>query len=85
MFMILLLPTQYKRILNRTLSENDEQPKIEEAKGMSSMMGEMNYTIALNLPRPVKKVSNAKAVISNDKKNVMLKSDLFAIFDHLNY
>jgi len=45
-------------------------------------MGEMNYTIALNLPRPVKKVSNAKAVISNDKKNVMLKSDLFAIFDH---
>ena len=57
-------------------------PKIEEAKGMSSMMGEMNYTIALNLPRAVKKVSNPKAVISNDKKNVMLKTDLFSIFDH---
>ena len=80
---ITVTPTQYKRVLNKERYQKMmSNPKIEEAKGMSSMMGEMNYTIALNLPRPVKKVSNAKAVISNDKKNVMLKSDLFAIFDH---
>jgi len=80
---ITVTPTQYKRILNKERYQKMmSNPKIEEAKGMSAMMGEMNYTIALNLPRPVKKVSNAKAVISNDKKNVMLKSDLFAIFDH---
>ena len=80
---ITVTPTQYKRVLNKERYQKMiSNPKIEEAKGMSAMMGEMNYTIALNLPRPVKKVSNAKAVISNDKKNVMLKSDLFAIFDH---
>jgi hypothetical protein len=80
---ITVTPTQYKRVLNKERYQKMmSNPKIEEAKGMSSMMGEMNYTIALNLPRPVKKVSNSKAVISNDKKNVMLKSDLFAIFDH---
>jgi hypothetical protein len=80
---ITVTATQYKRILNKErYKKMMSNPKIEEAKGMSSMMGEMNYTIALNLPRAVKKVSNPKAVISNDKKNVMLKTDLFSIFDH---
>ena len=80
---ITVTANQYKRVLNKERYQKMmSNPKIEEAKGMSSMMGEMNYTIALNLPRAVKKVSNPKAVISNDKKNVMLKTDLFSIFDH---
>jgi len=80
---ITVTANQYKRVLNKERYQKMmSNPKIEEAKGMSSMMGEMNYTIALNLPRAIKKVSNPKAVVSNDKKNVMLKTDLFSIFDH---
>ena len=80
---ITVTANQYKRVLNKERYQKMmSNPKIEEAKGMSSMMGEMNYTIALNLPRAIKKVSNPKADVSNDKKNVMLKTDLFSIFDH---
>ncbi|MDI3320173.1 hypothetical protein [Pinibacter soli] len=56
--------------------------KVEQIKGMMSMMGEMNYTLILKLPKPAKTVSNKLATLSADKKTITLKSDLFSAFDN---
>lgn len=56
--------------------------KTEQLKGMMSMMGDMNYTLIVKLPRAVKTVSNKLATLSPDKKTITLKSDLFSVFDN---
>jgi hypothetical protein len=56
--------------------------KVEQIKGMMSMMGEMSYTLILKLPKPAKTVSNKLATLSTDKKTITLKSDLFSAFDN---
>jgi hypothetical protein len=56
--------------------------KLEELKQMSSMMGQMNYTLSVKLSRPIKRVSNSKAVLSDDKKTVTLNTDLMETFEH---
>jgi len=43
---------------------------------------EINYTTTIVLPRPVKKVDNATAKLSDDKKTVTLKFNLIEVFDH---
>ncbi len=56
--------------------------KLEEMKQMSGMMGQMNYTLSVKLPRAIKKVSNSKALLSDDKKTVSLTTDLMETFEH---
>lgn len=58
--------------------------KLEDMKQMGGMLGDlkMDYTLQLNLPRPAKRVSNAKAVQSADKKTVTLTNDLMEVFQH---
>lgn len=56
--------------------------KIDDLKQMSGMLGEMNYTVAVKFPRAVKKISNPKAALSDDKMTATLSVDLMEIFEH---
>jgi hypothetical protein len=72
----------YTKTLNRQRYEElKSNPKVEEMKGMIGMMGDMNYTLVVKLPRAVKKVSNATATLSADKKTVTMKSNLVDVLD----
>ena len=56
--------------------------KLDELKQMGSMLGAMDYTLSVKLPRQIKKVSNSKAILSSDKKILTLKTDLMETFEH---
>ena len=74
----------YSRKVNQARYEEFTQAmKIDELKQVTGMMGAMDYTLAITLPRPVKNVSNNKALVSTDKKTVTLKTDLLETFQHL--
>jgi hypothetical protein len=73
----------YSRKVNKERYEAFRQiMKLEELKQMSSMMGQMNYTLSVKLSRAIKKVSNSKAVLSEDKKTVTISTDLMETFEH---
>ena len=57
-------------------------PQIAQMKQASQMGIEINYTSTLSLPRPVKKVDNPLAKLSDDKKTVTMKFNLGDVFDH---
>ena len=59
-----------------------QQVKLEELKQMGSMLGAMDYTLSIKLPRAIKKISNNKAVLSDDKKTASVKTDLLETFEH---
>jgi hypothetical protein len=73
----------YSRKVNKARYETFSQTiKLDQLKQMSSMLGAMNYTLVVTLPQPIKKASNAKAVLSADKKTVTLSTDLMETFEH---
>ncbi|HSC39448.1 MAG TPA: hypothetical protein VLD19_16305, partial [Chitinophagaceae bacterium] len=73
----------YSRKVNKQRYEVFSQTmKPDQLKQMSSMMGPMNYTLVVTLPQSIKKTSNAKAVLSKDKKTVTLQADLLETFEH---
>jgi hypothetical protein len=73
----------YSRKVNKERYEEFSQAmKLEELKQMSSMLGQMNYTLSVKLSRPIKKISNSKAVLSDDKKTATLSADLMETFEH---
>jgi hypothetical protein len=51
-------------------------------KQASQMGVEINYTSSLSLPRPVKKIDNPMAKLSDDKKTVTMKLNLVDVFEH---
>ncbi|MFI5157115.1 MAG: hypothetical protein ACHQEM_13070, partial [Chitinophagales bacterium] len=57
-------------------------PEFSQMKQTSSMGIEMPYTLVINLPRPVKKVDNALATLSPDKKTVTIKYNLTDVFQN---
>jgi hypothetical protein len=59
-----------------------DDPKMAQIKQASQMGIEINYTTIVTLPRPVKKVDNALAKLSEDKRTVSIKFNLMEIFDH---
>jgi hypothetical protein len=59
-----------------------DRPEMAQMKQASQMGVEINYTATIQLPRPVKKCSNPTAKISEDKKTVSLKYNLFDAIDH---
>jgi hypothetical protein len=59
-----------------------DNPQMAQMKQASQMGMEINYTTTITLPRPVKKVSNPTAKISDDKKTVSLKYNLIDALDH---
>jgi hypothetical protein len=60
--------------------QND--PQMAQIKQAAQMGVEINYTTTVVLPRPVKKIDNAKAKLSDDKKTVVMKINLIDVFDH---
>ncbi len=73
----------YSRKVNKQrYDEFAQQMKLDELKQMSNMFGSMDYTLTIKLPRVIKKMSNSKAVLSEDKKTASLKTDLMETFDH---
>lgn len=73
----------YSRKVNKQRYDEFVQAmKLDELKQMGSMFGAMDYTLSVKLPRPIKKISNSKATLSEDKKTATLKSDLMETFEH---
>jgi hypothetical protein len=73
----------YSRKVNKDRYDEFKQAvKLEELKQMGSMLGQMNYTLVVKLSRPIKKISNSKAVLSDDKKTATLSTDLLETFEH---
>ena len=60
--------------------QND--PQMAQVKQAAQMGVEINYTTTIVLPRPVKKIDNAIAKLSDDKKTVVMKFNLIDAFDH---
>ncbi|HEY8399171.1 MAG TPA: hypothetical protein VIK80_14605 [Flavihumibacter sp.] len=73
---------EYSRTVNRARYDSlVNDPRMQESRGMLSMMGSMNHNLTIKLPRKVKSVSNPKAEISADKKTVILKGDIVQALD----
>jgi hypothetical protein len=60
--------------------QND--PSLAQVKQAGQMGVEINYTTTVMLPRPVKKIDNPLAKLSEDKKTVTIKFNLIDVFDH---
>ncbi len=73
----------YSRKVNKQrYAEFADASKLDELKKMGGMLGDLNYTLSVKLPRPIKKISNPKAVLSDDKKIARLSVDLMDVFEH---
>jgi hypothetical protein len=82
MYDVVMSKGKYSRTLNKARFDSlANDPKIQEAKGMMAMMGEMSMNLKVTLPKPAKSVSNPKATLSPDKKTVFLKNDLSIALD----
>lgn len=57
-----------------------DNPKLTEIKSGADMGIEVKYNVVYKLPRPVKKVDNAKAELSANKKTVTIQTNLLEIF-----
>jgi len=62
--------------------EFQNSSQFEQMKQVGSMGMEVPYTMTVNLPRPLKKIDNSLAVISEDKKTITIKYNLAEVFDH---
>jgi hypothetical protein len=74
-----------KGLIKKTLNQEKykklmDDPQVQQLKQGSDMGMELLYTTTFKLPRPVKKVDNAAAKISDDKKTVILRQNLLDIF-----
>jgi hypothetical protein len=59
-----------------------DNPQLAQMKEAGKMGVEILYTTTIHLPRPVKKVDNLLAKLSEDKKTVIIKYNLIDVFDH---
>ena len=59
-----------------------DNPQFGQMKDVGNMGIEMPYTLTVKLPRPVKKVDNALAKLSDDKKTVTIKYNLTEVFQN---
>ena len=60
----------------------ENNPQLAQIKQAGQMGIEINYTTTIVLPRPVKKIDNATAKLSDDKKTVVMKFNLIDAFNH---
>jgi hypothetical protein len=73
----------YSRKVNKQrYAEFVDAIKLDQLKQMDSLLGKMDYTLSILLPRPIKMISNGKAVLSADKKTATLHVDLMEAFAH---
>ena len=59
-----------------------DNPQLAQMKEAGKMGVEILYTTTIHLPRPVIKVNNSLAKLSEDKKTVTIKFNLIDVFDH---
>ncbi|HTI11100.1 MAG TPA: hypothetical protein VL832_21160 [Puia sp.] len=59
-----------------------QDPQLAQMKQAGQMGVEILYTTTIKFPRPIKKVDNPQAKLSEDKKTVTLKYNLVDVFDH---
>jgi hypothetical protein len=59
-----------------------EDPQLAQMKQASQMGVEILYTTTIKFPRPIKKVDNTLAKLSEDKTTVTIKYNLVDVFDH---
>lgn len=59
-----------------------DNPQVAQMKQAAQMGMDINYTTTIVLPRPVKKISNPTAKLSDDKKAVTLKYNFSDALDH---
>jgi len=64
------------------LKEMQDNPQFSQMKDAVNMGIQVPYTLTIHLPRPVKKVDNALAVLSDDKRTVTVKYNLVEVFQH---
>lgn len=69
-----------KTVNPEKLKKLQDNPKMAEMKQGADMGIEILYNVTYKLPRPVKKVDNPKAKLSDDKKTVTIRSNLMEIF-----
>ncbi len=82
MYDVTITDGEYSRVLNKARYDSVmNDPRLQESKGMMSMMGDMAMNLTVKLPRAVKSVSNPKAVLSADKKSVSLPGDIMVALD----
>lgn len=62
--------------------EFQSNPQFEQMKQVSGMGMEVPYSLVVHLPRPLKKIDNALAVVSDDKKTITIKYNFIEVFDH---
>jgi hypothetical protein len=73
----------YSRKVNKQRYDEFTQAiNLDQLKQMGGVFGNMNYTLSIKLPRPIKKISNAKATLTDDKKTATLVMDLMETFQH---
>ena len=75
----------YSRKVNKQRYDAFAQSmKLDDLKQVGGMLGDMkmDYTLSIKLPRAIKRVSNSKATLSDDKKLVQLSADLMETFQH---
>jgi len=71
-----------KKLNKEKFNALKNDPQIAQMKQATQMGVEINYTSTLSLPRPVKKVDNPLAKLSDDKKTVTMKFNLIDVLDH---
>lgn len=69
-----------KTVNPEKLKKLQDNPKMAEMKQGADMGIEILYNVTYKLPRPAKRVDNAKAKLSDDKKTVTLRNNLMEIF-----
>ena len=70
-----------KSVNPERLKKLQDNPKMAEMKQGAEMGIEVMYNVTYKLPRPAKRVDNAKAKLSDDKKTVTLRGNLMEIFE----
>jgi hypothetical protein len=63
----------------QALQQNSQFSQMKDAAGAGM---EVPYTLTIHVPRPVKKIDNSIATLSEDKKTVTIKYNLMDVFDH---
>src|SRR6185312_249043 len=79
--------TSHDGLISRKLNEQkwkdlQQTPQFAQTKDVSNMGISIPYTLSINLPRAVKKIDNALAKLSPDKKQVVIQYNLLEVFEH---
>jgi len=69
---------KYEEVMNDSMMR---QLKQMGGMGMGNAFGEMKMTTSITLPKAAKKVTGTKAVLSSDKKTVIVKANMLDMFE----